>query len=95
MLMCHICSASVVGIKKESKQERIELTPQMISTIYLCLKTVFVLILMDDDKMGGRKQKFYVSIFIRFTTIAFCLISTCNTDMSLDAVHITDITQLR
>ena len=27
---------------------------------------------MDDNKMGGSKQKFYASTFIRFTTIAFC-----------------------
>ena len=47
---------------------------------------------MDDNKMGGSKQKFYVSIFIRLLLLPF-VISTCNTDMSLDAVHVTDITQ--
>ena len=80
--------------KKESKQERIELTPQMISTIYLCLKTVFVLILMDDNKMEGRKQKFYfLYLFSSIFLLLPFVISTFNTDMSVDVVLVTDITQ--
>ena len=42
--------------------------------------------------MGRSKPKFYVSIFIRFTTIAFSVLYL-NTDMSVDAVRVMDITQ--
>ena len=49
---------------------------------------------MDDNKMGGSKQKFYfLYLFSSVFLLLPFLISTFNTDMSVDAVHITDITR--
>ena len=71
MLMYHICSACAVD-KKEGKKERKNERTNTTDYFHHVFIFATVSIFMNDNEMGGSKQKFYVSIFIRFTTIALC-----------------------